>query len=61
MEDAQGCCVIKPWLACQLQKYNETTSYTKTSYNRIGGVMVSVLTSSVEDRGFESQSGQTRL
>ena len=61
MEDAQGCFVIKPWLACQLQKYNETTSYTKTSYNRIDGVMVSVLTSSVVDRGFESQSGQTRL
>ena len=53
MEDAQGCFVIKPWLACQLQKYNETTSYTKTSYNRIGGVMVSVLTSSMVDREFK--------
>ena len=29
-------------------------------YNRIGGVMVSVLTSSAVDRGFEPQSGQTK-
>ena len=28
--------------------------------NRIGGVMVSMLTSSVVDRGFEPQSGQTK-
>ena len=28
--------------------------------NRIGGVMVSVLASSVVDRGFESWSGQTK-
>jgi hypothetical protein len=28
--------------------------------NRIGGVMVSVLTSSAVDRGFESQSGQAK-
>ena len=27
--------------------------------NRIGGIMVSVLASSVVDRGFESRSGQT--
>jgi hypothetical protein len=30
------------------------------SYNRIGGVMVSVLTSSAVDRGFEPRSGQTK-
>jgi hypothetical protein len=29
-------------------------------YNRIGGVMVSVLASSVVDHGFEPQSGQTK-
>ena len=40
--------------------------YTKTVYacllytNRIGGVMVSVLASSVVDRGFESRFGQTK-
>ena len=28
--------------------------------NRIGGVMVSMLASSVVDRGFEPQSGQTK-
>ena len=28
--------------------------------NRIGGVMVSVLASSVVERGFESRSGQTK-
>ena len=28
--------------------------------NRIGGVMVSVLASSVVDRGFEPRSGQTK-
>jgi hypothetical protein len=30
------------------------------SMNRIGGLMVSVLASSVVDRGFELQSGQTK-
>ena len=30
------------------------------SVNRIGGVMVSVLASSVVDRGFEPRSGQTK-
>ena len=29
-------------------------------YNRIGGVMVSVLASSVVDHGFEPRSGQTK-
>jgi hypothetical protein len=29
-------------------------------HNRIGGVMVSVLASSVIDRGFEPRSGQTK-
>jgi hypothetical protein len=29
-------------------------------YNRIGGVIVSVLASSVVDRGFEPWSGQTK-
>ena len=28
--------------------------------NRIGGIMVSVLTSSAVDRGFETRSGQTK-
>ena len=32
----------------------------KKSFNRIGGVMVSVVASSVVDRGFEPQSGQTK-
>ena len=31
-----------------------------TTGNRIGGVMVSVLASSAVDRGFETQSGQTK-
>ena len=37
-------------------------NYTNTYLfvNRIDGVMVSVLTSSVEDRGFEPRSGQTK-
>jgi hypothetical protein len=30
------------------------------SFNRIGGVMVSVLESSVVDRGFEPRVGQTK-
>ena len=30
------------------------------TFNRIGSVMVSVLVSSVVDRGFESRSGQTK-
>jgi hypothetical protein len=30
------------------------------SWNRIGGVMVSMLTSSAVDRGFEPWSGQTK-
>jgi hypothetical protein len=30
------------------------------SFNRIGGVMVSVLESSVVDRGFEPRAGQTK-
>jgi len=29
-------------------------------FNRIGDVMVSVLASSVEDRGFECRSGHTK-
>jgi hypothetical protein len=29
-------------------------------FNRIGGLMVSVLSSSVVDRGFEPRSGQTK-
>ena len=31
------------------------------SYNRLGGVMVSVFNSSVVDRGFEYRSGQTTM
>ena len=31
-----------------------------TSQNHISGIMVSVLTSSAVDRGFESRSGQTK-
>ena len=37
--------------------------FTRAHYpgsNRIGGVMVSVLTSSAVDRGFEPRSGQTK-
>jgi hypothetical protein len=29
-------------------------------FNRIGGILLSVLTSSMVDRGFESRSGQTK-
>jgi hypothetical protein len=32
----------------------------RCSVNRIGGVMVSVLTSNAVDRGFEPRSGQTK-
>jgi hypothetical protein len=35
-------------------------SYLFHQSNRIGGVMVSVLTSSAVDRGFEPRSGQTK-
>ena len=35
-------------------------AYCITLVNRIDGVMVSVLASSVVDRGFEHQSGQTK-
>ena len=31
------------------------------AYNRIGGVMVSVLATRVVDDGFESKSGKTRV
>jgi hypothetical protein len=33
---------------------------TSSEQNRIGGVMVSVLASSAVDRGFKSQSSQTK-
>jgi hypothetical protein len=33
---------------------------THTLHNRIGGVMISVLASSVVDRGFEPRSGQIK-
>ena len=36
------------------------TSYFNLHFNCIGGVMVSVLTSSAVDRGFEPQSGQAK-
>ena len=36
------------------------TVYFQTDKNRIGGIMVSVLTSSVVDHGFEPRSGQTK-
>ncbi len=35
-------------------------NFCRTVYNRIGGVMVSVLASSVIDRGFDPWSGQTK-
>ena len=34
--------------------------FTLIAYNRIGGVMVSVLATCVVDHGFESKSGKTR-
>ena len=34
--------------------------YLLYKYNRIGGIMVGVLASSVADRGFEPRSGQTK-
>ena len=34
--------------------------YLNLEYNRIGGVMVSVLASSAVDLGFEPRSGQTK-
>ena len=36
------------------------TDYGKFSFNRIGGVLVSVLASSAVGPGFESRSGQTK-
>ena len=36
------------------------TDRNTTNLNRIGGVMVGVLASSVVDRGFEPRSGQTK-
>ena len=45
--------------------HNVSVFYTCSSnsnvLNRISGVMVSMLTSSVVDRGFEPQSGQTKM
>ena len=34
--------------------------YRRMEFNRIGGVMVSVLASSAVDRGFEPRLGQTK-
>ena len=34
--------------------------FTLIAYNRIGGVMVSVLATRVVDHGFESKSGKTK-
>ena len=42
---------------CVTVKVNDLSSVI---YNRIGGVMVSVLASSVVDHGFEPRSGQTK-
>ena len=35
--------------------------FTLIAYNRIGGVMVSVLATCVVDHGFESMSGKTKV
>ena len=35
--------------------------FTLIAYNRIGGVMVSVLATRLVDHGFESKSGKTRV
>ena len=39
---------------------HEVNRRHQPSFNRIGGVMVSVLTSSAVDRGFEPRSDQTK-
>jgi hypothetical protein len=44
--------IYQSWLAVHTQQL--------PSSNRIGGVMVRVLASSVVDRGFEPRSGQTK-
>jgi hypothetical protein len=43
-----------------LSENNNITKNTQMSMNHIGGVMVSVLASSVVDRGFEPQLGQIK-
>jgi hypothetical protein len=42
-----------------LSENNNITKNTQMSMNHIGGVMVSMFTSSVVDRGFEPRLGQT--
>jgi hypothetical protein len=44
----------------QIRIVFSSTWYPSLMTNRIGGVMVSVLASSVVDRGFEPWSGQTK-
>jgi hypothetical protein len=41
-------------------KHQQQQKTTHKKRNRIGGVMVSVITSSAVDRGFEPRSGQTK-
>jgi hypothetical protein len=41
--------------------YIESYRDSLVAFNRIGGVMVSILASSATDRGFEARYGQTRL
>ena len=43
-----------------LPTYGSVDGLIKNYINRIGGVTVSVLTSSAVDRGFEPRSGQTK-
>ena len=43
-----------------LSENNNITKNTQMSMNHIGGVMVSVLVSSLLDRGFETRSSQTK-
>ena len=41
-------------------KIYQPLDHSQNPHNRIGGLMVNVLASSVVDRGFEPQSGQTK-
>ena len=42
------------------ESYIAWMSYYSIHHNRIGGIIVSMLTSSAVDRGFEPRSGQTK-
>ena len=60
-EDTKGVIRIRKWKKDRQHK-DKRIRYTSllTSFNRIGGAMVSVLASSAVDRGFEPRSGRIK-